>query len=212
MPKNLHSADWTRHNIIIFSNLTVKRIKLETSFTISQPNTKNKKKAPRDKETWFKNVNIGKSTNPFKIINTTTKQSNWKCNRSNKNTVSLMSAKWWPDPMSYDMQPRHACIIPNHNPISGGVFAQRDKTHWKKTDLKASDFCITSSDSFQQDGAGAPSGWTAHTGSRSSTTPWGKHLLATRQLEFCNSWGTIWKNMLPLFVDKTLTYLTDLTY
>lgn len=61
MPKNLHSADWTRHNlIIIFSNLTVKRIKMETSFTI-QTKYKEQKKASRDKETWFKNVNIGKS-------------------------------------------------------------------------------------------------------------------------------------------------------
>lgn len=38
-----------------------------------------------------------------------------------------MSAKWWPDPMSSDMQPRHACIIPNHNPVSGGSFLRRTK-------------------------------------------------------------------------------------
>lgn len=155
-----------------------------------------------------------------------------------------MSAKWWPDPMTSDMR---ACIMPNHNPISGGLCLEGQNTLGRKLTQRPPFYsCITSSDSFQHNGVASTSGWTAHPGSRSSTTPWGKHLLATRQLECCDLWGTIWKKLwidwglylqsqlpphhkydhitedaapiglptsiLPLFVDKTLTYLTDLTY
>lgn len=83
-----------------------------------------------------------------------------------------MSAKWWPNPMTSDMQPRRACIIPNHNPISGGSLL-KDKTRWKKTDPKASDSCITSSDSFQHDGAASTSGWTAELNDSLGKTPFG---------------------------------------